>query len=474
MQFTSVLYLGFFCAAFALYYICPQRFKWGVLLLASLIFYSLFGFGMLAILCICTVVSFVLGLLTSQKKRGKLWLFFIVTISLTPLLFFKYADSALLLFGQESFFSRLTPLGLSFFTFKIIAYLVDVYKGNITACKHFGKYAVYVTFFTQITSGPIQRPKELLEQIENPIKKLDYNKAVNGARLVLFGLFKKLLIADALSKHIIIGFESHFVITGPAVILAAVLYSVQIYCDFSGYSDISIGCMNLLGFDVAQNFNSPYFSTSIKDFWARWHISLSTFLRDYVYFPLGGSRRGKVRTYVNIMLTFLISGIWHGTGFQFIVWGLLHGVFQVVGRLTSGIKSTALAKIKLKESSFIVTFCKIVITFVLVTCAWVFFGASSLQQALGMFKQMPVGFSLSQSSWLFAVAVLGFENFEIIRILMFTALAMFIDFKCKDKGFVQWVNCLKPPVRLALCYVLLFAVIIYAPLGATSFIYFQF
>ncbi len=235
-----------------------------------------------------------------------------------------------------------------------------------------------------------------------------------------------------------------------------------------------MGCMNILGFTVPYNFKSPYFATSMRDFWSRWHITLSTFLKDYVYIPLGGNRKGKLRTYINIIITFLISGLWHGTGLQFIVWGILHGIYQVVGSATKNAKNKLYTALHIKQTGIFAICIKTCITFLLVSIAWVFFGAQSLQQALGMFAQMPVGISPSPSAWLHALAVLQFENMEILRIALFCVIAFIIDYKAKNQGFTQWFANLKAPLRIAICYVFIFSVVIYAPLLATPFIYFQF
>ena len=256
--------------------------------------------------------------------------------ALAPLLFFKYFNTLLGAYVPESVraFSLLTPVGISFFTFKAVAYLAEVYKGALSPCRHFGRYALYVSFFPEVSMGPIQRPGDLMAQIGTP-RAFDAGRAVRGAQLMLWGYFEKLVVADNLAPYVSAGLDAPDLVMGLSVFLASVLYAVLLYADFAGYSHIAIGCMQLLGFDVPENFRAPYFSTSVKEFWNRWHISLSSWLRDYVYIPLGGSRCSTARCCVNLLITFLVSGLWHGTGLQFAVWGLLHGAYLAVGRLTA-------------------------------------------------------------------------------------------------------------------------------------------
>ena len=243
--------------------------------------------------------------------------------ALAPLLFFKYFNTLLGAYVPESVraFSLLTPVGISFFTFKAVAYLAEVYKGALPPCRHFGRYALYVSFFPEVSMGPIQRPGDLMAQIGTP-RAFDAGRAVRGAQLMLWGYFEKLVVADNLAPYVSAGLDAPDLVMGLSVFLASVLYAVQLYADFAGYSHIAIGCMQLLGFDVPENFRAPYFSTSVKEFWNRWHISLSSWLRDYVYIPLGGSKKGEGRTYLNLLVVWLFTGLWHGSTLNFLLWGL--------------------------------------------------------------------------------------------------------------------------------------------------------
>ncbi|MEG2652487.1 MAG: MBOAT family O-acyltransferase [Ruthenibacterium sp.] len=472
MQFTSMVYLGFFAAVFFVYWALPHRFRWALCLAASLLFYALLGLPALCVLLCCIGISYGMGLLLAQKK-GRAWLVVCVAAALFPLLLFKYFDSLAALAGGRTSVSLLMPVGISFFTFKIIAYLVEVWRGTLPAQQHFGKYALYVSFFPEVSSGPIQRPDDLLLQLEVP-RVFDKTQAIQGAQLALWGFFKKLMLADNLAYYVHTGFTSHMQIIGPSIILAAVLYSLQLYFDFSGYSDIAIGCMKLLGFTVPDNFKSPYFSKSIREFWARWHISLSSFLRDYVYFPLGGSRRGTVRTCVNLLLTFLISGLWHGTGLQFVAWGLLHGAYQVAGRLTQGLRHRAWTLSHLCEDGRFACAVKMLCTFSLVTVAWVFFGADSLSHALILFRRMTDSFSLSPQTWKNALVMLELNGTMLLRLGAAGLLAFVADFKAREIGFTAWLSARKKWVQAALCYAMLLFIAFFAPVGGGSFIYFKF
>ena len=313
MQFTSLAYLGFFAAVFAVHWAVPQKARWAVCLAASAGFYALLGVPMLAVLALCIAVSYLGGLWLQRRRGRRPALALAVVAALAPLLFFKYFNTLLGAYVPESVraFSLLAPVGISFFTFKAVAYLAEVYKGALPPCRHFGRYALYVSFFPEVSMGPIQRPGDLMAQIGTP-RAFDAGRAVRGAQLMLWGYFEKLVVADNLAPYVSAGLDAPDLVMGLSVFLASVLYAVQLYADFAGYSHIAIGCMQLLGFDVPENFRAPYFSTSVKEFWNRWHISLSSWLRDYVYIPLGGCRCSTARCCVNLLITFLVNSPYGG------------------------------------------------------------------------------------------------------------------------------------------------------------------
>ncbi len=396
--------------------------------------------------------------------------------ALAPLLFFKYFNTLLGAYVPESVraFSLLTPVGISFFTFKAVAYLAEVYKGALPPCRHFGRYALYVSFFPEVSMGPIQRPGNLMAQIGTP-RAFDAGRAVRGAQLMLWGYFEKLVVADNLAPYVSAGLDAPDLVMGLSVFLASVLYAVQLYADFAGYSHIAIGCMQLLGFDVPENFRAPYFSTSVKEFWNRWHISLSSWLRDYVYIPLGGSRCSTARCCVNLLITFLVSGLWHGTGLQFAVWGLLHGAYLAVGRLTAPARARLWRASHIPEQSAPARGLKMLVTFVLVWFGWVFFRAPTLSGALHLFARMPDSFSLAPPALKNALAMLGFNSGMLVRVGFACALLCAVDFAARRTGFSAWLAGRRKWFQAALCYVLVLAILFLAPIGASPTpIYFQF
>ena len=319
MLFNSLSFAIFLPIVFILYWSFPHRFRWLILLVASYYFYMSWNIKYVVLILATTFVSYVTALLlekTNNLKVKRVLLALAATISLGILFFFKYFN-----FFQENVITLLNafaiqlhpttlklllPVGISFYTFQTLSYVIDVYKGTISAEHHFGKYAAFISFFPQLVAGPIERTSNLLPQIKAE-HHFDYNKASYGMKLMVWGFFKKLVIADVFASYVDTVYNTPHAFKGFSLVLATFLFTIQIYCDFSGYSDIAIGSAKLLDIDLMQNFNSPYFSASIKEFWSRWHISLSTWFRDYVYIPLGGNRKGKLRTNLNLFFTFLVS-----------------------------------------------------------------------------------------------------------------------------------------------------------------------
>ena len=365
MSFISISFVIFFLILVVLYHLTARVAKNPVLiqnillLAASLVFYAFADFRYLPFLFYIIIISYIAGKFCKNKT---LFILFLI-VDIAPLFAIKYCP---LIFHTHWIF----PLGISFFTFQSVSYIVDSYTKKIPSEKNFLNVALFISFFPIISSGPIQRAGNLIPQFLN-IRNFDYNNATDGMKLFAWGMFKKLCIADRIAIYVNYVYGSAADQYGTALLLATILYSFQIYCDFSGYSDMAIGIARYLGFDVGKNFDHPYLSKSIGEFWRRWHISLSSWLRDYVYIPLGGSRVALPRIYLNILITFLVSGIWHGSTWNFVIWGLLHGIFQCIGRATKSLWE------KIKIPSFI----RIFITFCLVTFAWIFFRAANLQEA---------------------------------------------------------------------------------------------
>jgi D-alanyl-lipoteichoic acid acyltransferase DltB (MBOAT superfamily) len=337
MLFNSLIFLGFFVLVTVVYWLLPHRARWVFLLAASYVFYACWNPAYLLLLFGSSLTTYVLGILIERRrKHARLWLVLTIIACFGALIYFKYAD----LFGQSlnglfglfgvrldiPLFNILLPIGISFMMFQNVGYAVDVYRGNVEAEHNFLRYALFSSYFPQLVAGPIERAANLLPQLRTP-RVFEYRETTLGLRLMLLGFFKKVAVADTIAiyvdnvyNHLDAGF------TGLALVLATVLFAFQIYCDFSGYSDIAVGVSKVFGIKLTVNFKSPYFSRNIQEFWRRWHISLSTWFQDYVYIPLGGSRVAVPRYVLNLLITFTISGLWHGANWTFVLWGALHGL----------------------------------------------------------------------------------------------------------------------------------------------------
>ena len=397
MLFNSIEFLIFLPIILILFWVFPKRLRWLVLLAASYCFYMWWNWKLVFLILFTTLISYLCGILVERFNNSKKIKNTVLSISLIlcfgVLVFFKYfpfladvySDVVKVFGGQgiHGYFDIMLPVGISFYTFQTASYVIDCYKGTMKTEKHFGYFALFVTFFPQLVAGPIERPQDLLPQLhfdkrDMSIKKIDYSSAL---RIMLIGFFKKIAIADVIGIYVNNVYQNINDANGFMVLFASFLFAVQIFCDFSGYSDIAVGCAKLFGVDLTENFKNPYGAKSVKDFWNRWHISLSKWLRDYIYFPLGGSRVKKWRWVINVMVVFFISGLWHGANYTFIVWGLLHGAFQIVGVLTLKYRNKALSKIKIKPEGRFVSIARVILTFLIVDFCWIFFRANNIGDA---------------------------------------------------------------------------------------------
>lgn len=422
MSFSSVSFFVFMIAVFLIYWGIPHKFRYILLICANLVFYGSFGAKYITVLLLEIIVAYLAARLIEDRKsvEKKYKSVFAASVLLTilPLMIFKYLNFAI--YTVDKVLSRISapvsdhtlkiiaPIGISFYTFELLSYIIDVYNSKLKAEQNIFRLFAYIGFFPNITSGPIERAGDFLPQLDIE-KKFEYDRAVYGLRLVLLGMFKKICCADVLKQYSDAVFLNVYGYKGPVFIIAIILYTFEIYLDFSGYTDMARGFACMLGFDLTENFRSPYLSANISDFWKRWHISLSRWLRDYIYIPLGGSRCSKVRKYFNLMITFLVSGIWHGASFTFIVWGLLHGIYQCVSDLISKMANSVKSRnnaagnntemqndtiVNGKKSAMpngiIKKTAGFVFTFALVSYAWMFFRANSLSDAkyitLNMFR----------------------------------------------------------------------------------------
>lgn len=387
MLFNSIEFLFFFLVVTSVYFLLSHKYRWAWLLLSSCYFYSFFIPIYILILFFTIVIDYFAGIYIERaegkRKRNILLISIIANVGI--LMFFKYynffidnINTISSFFGSSSaipFLKIILPIGLSFHTFQAMSYTIEVYRGNQKSERHLGIYALYVMFYPQLVAGPIERPQNVLHQFHE-VKYFDVEKLWSGLRLMFWGLFKKVVIADRLSLFVDTVYETPANYNFVVLSIGAIFFSIQIYCDFSGYSDIAIGAARTMGFDLMTNFNRPYFARNIKAFWDRWHISLSTWFRDYLYIPLGGNRVGEYRLYFNFFIVFLLSGFWHGANWTYIIWGILHAIYVLINMfINKKYKWFGLTNKYLYDKIAWFT------TFLLVSFAWIFFRASSVENA---------------------------------------------------------------------------------------------
>lgn len=355
------------------------------------------------LLLIITLISYLAGLLieksnkTYDNRLRKFIMIISILCNIAILFVFKYYNffTTIIIRILSIFhfnihiqsFNHTLPIGISFYTFEAIAYIIDIYRGDIKAEKNLGKFATFIAFFPQLLAGPIERAKHMLCQFDEK-HSFEYQRIKRGLLLILWGLFQKLVVADRLSKLVDNVFASPNSYKGFEVIIASIFFTFQIYCDFSGYSDMAIGVAGVLGFELSRNFRQPYFSKSIREFWRRWHITLCAWFKDYLYIPLGGNRCSPIKNYRNIMIVFIVSGLWHGSALNFIVWGTLHGIYQVIEKVSTPLKNKLIERFKIRTETFGYKLMQVLITFALVDFAWIFFKADSFKNAMRFIRNM--------------------------------------------------------------------------------------
>ena len=398
MLFNSFEFLLFFPIVTIIYFLLPHKFRWFHLLVASCIFYMYFIPIYILILFATIVIDYIAGILieNASGRRRKWFLVLSIITNVGVLAVFKYynffAANINELFHLSAtqvnvpLLNIILPIGLSFHTFQAMSYTIEVYRGNQAAERHFGIYSLYVMFYPQLVAGPIERPQNLLHQFHAK-HTFNYNNAVSGLRQMLWGMIKKVVIADRLATVTDPIFNNVHQNSGITLALGATFFAFQIFCDFSGYSDIAIGAAKVMGFHLMTNFNKPYHSRSISEFWKRWHISLSTWFKDYLYISLGGNRVSLPRVYFNLFFVFLVSGFWHGANWTFIIWGALHGFYLVFALFTKNIRKKISDRTGISKIHWLNNFIDVTITFVLVVFAWVFFRANNAKDAFFVVKQ---------------------------------------------------------------------------------------
>ena len=480
MLFNSWQFGVFLPIVFGLYWSVPQRFRSLLILIASYWFYKSWNVKYIVMILFTTIISYMAGIFLERYRENKSVKKFILTFTLLSCLgvlfvfkYFNFFSESLVNFLSmfavhlhHTTLKLLLPVGISFYTFQTLSYVIDVYRGKVKAERHFGIYAAFISFFPQLVAGPIERTNNLLPQIK-AAHDFDYAQAAYGMKLMTWGFFKKLCVADVVAVWSDRVFNDVYSYKGFALILAAFFFTVQIYCDFSGYSDIARGCAKLFGIELMENFRSPYFSASIREFWSRWHISLSTWFRDYVYIPLGGNRCGKFRHNVNLMITFIVSGLWHGANWTFVLWGAVHGLAQIVENafLPKG-----------HEPKGFVRAVRVFITFLLVMMAWVFFRANSIGEALYVLGNLFTGISDVRAYFVEA----GYKVFEAslgdkVSAFMSILTLCVWDWGSLKRDVITRITMKKSPVlRYAFYFGLLTALLCLQAIDTTDFVYFQF
>ncbi|WP_288883544.1 MBOAT family O-acyltransferase [Pedobacter panaciterrae] len=378
MLFNSVQFIFFFITVTTLFYVLPHKFRWMLLLLSSCYFYMAFVPIYILILGFTIVIDYFAGIYIENSSGHKRKVFLIVSLiaNISVLCVFKYYNFINDNIGSVfPYLAILLPIGLSFHTFQAMSYTIEVYRGNQKAERNFGIYALFVMFYPQLVAGPIERPQNLLHQFHEK-HEFSLERVSSGLKQMLIGFLKKLVIADRIGIYVDTIYNNSATQSGQSLACATVFFAFQIYCDFSAYSDIAIGAARVIGFDLMKNFNRPYLATSVSQFWRRWHISLSTWFKDYVYIPLGGSKvKSKVLVYRNLLIVFLISGLWHGANWTYVVWGALNGVLLIIESMIP--KSS-------KRDNMIKTGLKTIFTFSLICITWVFFRASNISDAISI------------------------------------------------------------------------------------------
>lgn len=472
MLFNSFEYLLFFPAVAIIFFITPQKFRWFILLGASCFFYMTALPYAILFVGITVVNDYSAArLIEKYQDKKKIFLWQSLIINLGLLFIFKYYN-----FFSESisgiglsipYIKLILPIGLSFYTFKSIGYVIEVYRGEIKAERHLGRYALFVIFFLEIFAGPIDSGKNLLPQFYEK-NRFDYLRIRDGLMLVMWGVFKKVVVADRLALMVNHVYGNLDEFSGVPLILTAVLFSFQIYFDFSGYTDIALGCGKILGFNLPENFNLPLISQSIIEFWRRWHISLSTWLRDYLFTPLAIATRdwGKLSVVFSLFLTFLLAGIWHGAGWTFIIFGALHGAALVYEFISKNFRKQ-LAKM---IPSFIYDRVCNLIMFAFITFAFIFFRSDNISQAIYYMSHMFTNLNLK-----FGGYNLGIGQFEFWLAMFLIVLAMTIEIRtAKNEGVIRFVSSRKRFFRWGFYYAVIILIICFGVFGESSFVYFKF
>jgi len=477
MLFNSLHFFLFFIIVTPLYFVCPHRFRWLLLLSASCYFYMAFVPIYILILGFTIIIDYFAGILleTTIGNKRRYWLIASLVANIGVLAVFKYYnflnDNLSELLNSIGYhntipsLSILLPIGLSFHTFQAMSYTIEVYRGHQKAERHFGIYALYVMFYPQLVAGPIERPQNLLHQFYEK-HEFDYDRISEGLKMTLWGLFMKIVIADRLAIYVNAIYNNPAEHGGKSFALATVFFAFQIYCDFAGYSNIAIGTAKVMGFKLMTNFNRPYFSRSISEFWKRWHISLSTWFKDYLYISLGGNRVSIPRWYLNLFIVFTISGLWHGANWTFIIWGAINGFYLVFAIVTENWRKGVNHLIGLDRFPKVLHAVQVLITFLLACFAWIFFRADNTQEAFTIIQKIS-----SMSGPLFLDWSSSILPYSLFGIFLLLAVEIKKEFY---KDSVSFINHPYALVRYATYIFLFLTILLIGVFDGGQFIYFQF
>jgi alginate O-acetyltransferase complex protein AlgI len=476
MLFNSFHFVFFFIVVTFLYFLLPHRFRWFLLLASSCYFYMAFIPVYILILVLTIVVDYLAGIwlekIKGKKRRYFLIASFIANIGVLAIFkYYNFLDDNLSVllnsFGYKNIIPHLNiilPIGLSFHTFQAMSYTIEVYRGHQKAEHNFGIFALYVMFYPQLVAGPIERPQHLIHQFyEKHI--FEYERVVEGLKLMLWGFFMKLVIADRLAIYVNAVYNNSNQHNGITLLFATVFFAFQIYCDFAGYSNIAIGAAKVMGFNLMTNFNRPYFSTSISEFWKRWHISLSSWFKDYLYISLGGNRVSIPRWYFNLLFVFVISGLWHGANWTFIIWGALNGFYLVFAILTENLRKRINHILLIDRVPRLQIFLKILTTFILACFAWVFFRAGSLKESLDILNKI-----ITLKGPLY-IGTPAFAIYSIFAILFLLFVELKTEYFNEKINFFHHPN---PWVRKLSYTFIIVLILVIGVFDGGQFIYFQF
>lgn len=496
MLFNSLQFLVFFPVVTLIYFLLPHGWRWLHLLIASCIFYMYFIPIYILILIFTIIIDYIAGIMieNASGKRRKAFLVMSIVANVGVLAIFKYynffidnTNEFLHHIGWTTyslpFLNIILPIGLSFHTFQAMSYTIEVYRGRYPAERHFGIYALYVMFYPQLVAGPIERPQNVLWQFHDE-KSFQYDNVTDGLKLMMWGMFKKVVIADRLVKFTDPVFNHPHDYSPPALLLAAIFFSFQIFCDFSGYSDIALGSARVMGFRLMKNFDKPYQARDISEFWKRWHISLSSWFRDYLYISLGGNRVSVPRWYFNLFFVFLVSGFWHGANWTFVIWGALHGFYLVFAIVTLKPRKKLNDLIGITRIPWLYTLTQVLITYSLVTFAWIFFRANTIRQAFYIAGKIPSALAtlgklilkghLSPGYLLSALGTIPVYHSELIMSFVLIFFLEGVHLFQRRHNIGDLVKQRPAWQRWSLYYLMLMVIIFFGVYENRQFIYFQF